>query len=118
MKRMPLQSGEVYAIARYVRVPSSKVRRVLKQIEGKSYKEALVILKFLPYVVCQPIIKVLCSAHSNAVNNKGLGDLSLVVKSAFVNQGPTMKNFRARAKGKSFRILKRTSHVTVILSAS
>lgn len=118
MKRIPFQSGEVYAVARYVRIPSSKVRRVLKQIEGKSYKEALIVLKFLPYVACQPIIKVLCSAYSNAVNNKGLDDLNLVVKSAFADQGPTMKNFRARAKGKSFRILKRTSHITIVLSAS
>jgi large subunit ribosomal protein L22 len=95
----------------------SKIRRVLTQIQGKSYSDALLILEFLPYTSCEPIIKVLRSAAANAKNNLGFDEKNLIVKSAFANQGPTMKRFRPRAQGRAYRILKATSHITIILSA-
>ena len=64
-----LQNNEVRAVSKYIRMSPSKVRRVLRQIQGKSYKDALVLLEFMPYASCAPIIKVLRSATANAKNN-------------------------------------------------
>ena len=66
MKTISLQSNEARAVSKYIRMSPSKIRRVLKQIQGKSYKDALILLNFLPYASCQPIIKVLRSAAANA----------------------------------------------------
>ena len=96
-----LQTNEVRAISKYVRMSPSKVRRVLRQIQGKTYPEALTLLEFMPYASCEPIIKVLRSAAANAKNNFGLDETNLIVKSAFANQGPTMKRFRPRAQGRA-----------------
>ena len=87
----------------------SKVRRVLRQIHGKTYLEALLLLEFMPYASCAPIIKVLRSATANAKNNFGLDETKLIVKSAFADQGPTMKRFRPRAQGRAYKIQKLTS---------
>ena len=65
---------------------------------------------------CEPIIKVLRSAAANAKNNMGLDESKLIVKSAFADQGPVMKRFRPRAQGRAYRILKFTSHITVIVA--
>ena len=93
------------------------MRRVLRQIQGKSYKDALILLEFMPYASCEPIIKVLRSAAANARNNMNLDETNLVVKSAFADQGPVMKRFRPRAQGRAFRILKYTSHITIVMSS-
>ena len=112
-----LQNNEVRAVAKYVRMSPSKVRRVLRQIQGKTYPEALSLLEFLPYSSCLPIIKLLRSAIANARNNFGYEENRLIVKSAFVNQGPTLKRFRPRAQGRAFRIKKRTSHITIVIAS-
>ena len=75
------------------------------------------ILEFMPYASCAPIIKVLRSATANARNNFGLDEKALVVKSAFADQGPTMKRFRPRAQGRAYRILKATSHITIVMGS-
>jgi large subunit ribosomal protein L22 len=93
----------------------SKVRRVLRQIQGKTYPEALLLLEFLPYAACSPIIKVLRSATANGRNNFGYDETKLIVKSAFADKGPTMKRFRPRAQGRAFRIQKHTTHITIIM---
>ena len=111
-----LQSNQVIAIAKYVRRGPNKLRRILRQIKGKSYEEALIILEFLPYASCEAIIKVLRSAAANAKNNMGLDESKLIVKSAFADQGPVMKRFRPRAQGRAYRILKFTSHITIIVA--
>lgn len=111
-----LQKNEVRAISKNVRMSPSKIRRVLKQIQGKTYPEALQLLEFMPYASCSPIIKVLRSATANARNNVGYDEAKLVVKSAFADQGPTMKRFRPRAQGRAFRIQKRTSHITIVMA--
>jgi large subunit ribosomal protein L22 len=110
-----MQKNEIRAISKYVRMSPSKIRRVLRQIKGKTYSEALLILEFMPYASCAPIIKVLRSATANARNNFGLDEKKLVVKSAFADQGPTMKRFRPRAQGRAYRILKATSHITIVM---
>ena len=112
-----LQNNEVKAVSKYIRMSPSKVRRVLRQIQGKSYKDALILLEFMPYASCEPIIKVLRSAAANARNNMNLDETNLVVKSAFADQGPVMKRFRPRAQGRAFRILKYTSHITIVMSS-
>lgn len=117
MKTISVQPNEARAVSKYIRMSPSKIRRVLRQIQGKSYKDALIILEFLPYASCEPIIKVLRSAAANAKHNKGFNETNLTVKSAFANQGPTMKRFRPRAQGRAYRILKATSHITIILAA-
>ena len=110
-------NNEVRAVSKYIRMSPSKVRRVLLQIQGKSYKEALILLEFMPYASCEPIIKVLRSAAANARNNMNLDETELVVKSAFADQGPIMKRFRPRAQGRAYRILKATSHITIVMAS-
>jgi large subunit ribosomal protein L22 len=110
-----MQKKEIRAVSKYVRMSPSKIRRVLRQIQGKTYSEALLLLEFMPYASCVPIIKVLRSATANARNNFGLDEKNLVIKSAFADEGPTMKRFRPRAQGRAYRILKATSHITIVM---
>ena len=117
MKTISVQQNEARAVSKYIRMSPSKIRRVLRQIQGKSYRDALLILEFLPYSSCEPIIKVLRSAAANAKHNKGFDEKNLIVKSAFANQGPTMKRFRPRAQGRAYRIQKATSHITIIVAS-
>jgi large subunit ribosomal protein L22 len=109
-------SNEVKAIARYVRMSPYKVRRVLDQIRGRSYQEALIILRFMPYKSCEPIVKVLRSAAANAEHNRGLNPASLVVSKAFADGGPSLRRFRPRAQGRAFQIRKPTSHLTLAVA--
>ena len=112
-----MQKNEIRAVSKYVRMSPSKIRRVLRQIQGKTYSEALLLLEFMPYSSCAPIIKVLRSATANARNNFGKDEKKLVIKSAFADQGPTMKRFRPRAQGRAYRILKATSHITIVMES-
>jgi len=110
-----MQKNEIRAVSKYVRMSPSKIRRVLRQIQGKTYSEALLLLEFMPYASCAPIVKVLRSAAANAKNNFGLEEEKLSIKSAFADQGPTMKRFRPRAQGRAYRILKATAHITIVI---
>ncbi|RMF28402.1 MAG: 50S ribosomal protein L22 [Cyanobacteria bacterium J083] len=107
---------EVKAIARYIRMSPSKVRRVLDQIRGRSYREALIILEFMPYKACEPVTKVLRSAVANAENNAGLDPATLVVSKAYADGGPVLKRFRPRAQGRAYQIRKQTCHITVAVA--
>ena len=108
--------NEVKAIARYIRMSPSKVRRVLDQIRGRSYREALIILEFMPYRACEPILKVLRSAVANAEHNEGLNPADLVVSKAYADGGPVLKRFRPRAQGRAYQIRKPTCHITVAVA--
>ncbi|MGL5804395.1 MAG: 50S ribosomal protein L22 [Xenococcaceae cyanobacterium] len=108
---------EVKAIARYIRMSPNKVRRVLDQIRGRSYREALIILEFMPYKACDPILKVLRSAVANAEHNAGLDPATLVVSRAFADGGPTLKRYRPRAQGRAYQIRKPTCHITVAVAS-
>lgn len=116
MSKTLLQDNEFLAVSKYVRMGPNKVRRVLRQITGKSYAEALLLLEFLPYASCEPIIKVLRSAVANAKDRSGADESKLIIKQAFANQGPVMKRFRPRAQGRAYRILKPTSHITIVVA--
>jgi len=110
-----MQKNEIRAVSKYVRMSPSKIRRVLRQIQGKTYSEALLLLEFMPYASCAPIIKTLRSTVANAKNNFGLDEKTLIIKSAFTDKGPTMKRFRPRAQGRACKILKATSHITIVM---
>ena len=109
-------TAEVKAIARYIRMSPFKVRRVLDQIRGRQYREALIILEFMPYKACEPILKVLRSAVANAEHNSGLDPADLVVSKAYADGGPTLKRFRPRAQGRAYQIHKPTCHITIAVA--
>ena len=103
-------------MARYVRVTPRKARRVVDMIRGMPAEEAQAVLRFAPQAASAPVRKVLDSAIANAGQVSSLGASSLVVSRAWVDEGPTLKRFRPRAQGRGYRIEKRTSHITVIVS--
>jgi large subunit ribosomal protein L22 len=115
-KNTETSANEVKATAKFVRVAPRKARLVVDQIRNKSCEKALEILQFSEVAAAQPVAKVLRSAMANAENNNGLHAHDLVVKAAFVDEGPTLKRFRPRAKGSASRINKRTSHITVVVA--
>jgi|SRR5579859_1107021 len=108
---------EARAKARYVRVTPRKARRVVDMIRGLPADQAQAVLQFAPQQASDPVAKVLASAIANADAMSGRGDRDLLwVRRAWVDEGPTLKRFRPRAQGRGYRILKRTSHITVIVS--
>jgi large subunit ribosomal protein L22 len=109
------EKQNIKAVSKYIRISPTKVRRVLDQIRGRSYQEALMILEFLPYKACDPIWRVLNSAAANAQNNLNLKKQNLFIKKIFADQGPTLRRMRPRAQGRGYKILKPTCHITVIL---
>ena len=107
---------EAKAIARYVRVSPRKARVVVDTIRGKSVVAARETLAFEERTMAEVVLKVLNSAVANAEHEHHVRPESLVVKSCYVDEGPTLKRFRPRAKGSASRINKRTSHITVIVA--
>ncbi|MFC4075409.1 50S ribosomal protein L22 [Salinithrix halophila] len=111
-----MEATQAKAVARHVRIAPRKARLVIDLIRGKSVGEALAILKFTPRAASPIIEKVLKSAIANAEHNYEMNPENLVVETALVDEGPTMKRFRPRAMGRASRINKRTSHITVVVS--
>ena len=107
---------EAKAIARYVRVSPRKARIVVDQVRGKDVIADQEILAFNERAISEVVAKVVNSAAANAQDRFGLRPESLVIKAAYVDEGPTMKRFRPRAKGAASKIRKRTSHITVIVA--
>ena len=112
---------EARAIARHVRVTPQKARRVVDLIRGKNATDAVSVLRFAPQGAAEPVRKVLESAIANArvkadQTAERFDERELVVASAFVDEGATMKRFRPRAQGRAGRINKRTSHITVVVT--
>lgn len=104
---------EAKAIAKYIRIAPRKIRVVMDLIRGKDVSEAFAILKFTPKVGADVIEKVLKSAVANAEHNLDLNVDKLYISSCCVDQGPTLKRIHPRSRGQAFKILKRSSHVTV-----
>ena len=104
------------ATLRYARISPQKCRLVADQIRGKPVGKALEILQFSPKKAAHLVRKVLESAIANAEHNEGADVDELKVSTIYVNEGPTQKRIRARAKGRANRILKRTCHITVRVS--
>jgi large subunit ribosomal protein L22 len=105
------------ARVRYLRITPMKTRRVVDMIRGLPAAEAQAVLQFSPQAASEPVGKVLAAAIANAQHNFALDPSTLVVTEAYVDEGPTLKRFRPRAQGRAYRIRKRTSHVTVVVTA-
>ena len=104
-----------YASARFVRITPLKARRVVNMVRGMPVQDALNTLQFAPQAASETVYKVLASAVANAETTEGLDASSLVLTKAMVDEGPTMKRWRARAQGRASRINKRTSHITLVV---
>ena len=103
------------AVVKHVRMSSGKVALVLDLIRGRGYNEAVAILENTDKAASEVILKAVRSAGANAENNLGLSKDDLFVAETYSAQGPTLKRLMIRARGRADRILKRTSHITVIL---
>ena len=106
---------ESKAVARYVRVSPRKARLVMDQIRGKKVEEALTLLSFASQRVAKILIKLINSAVANAQQRSDIDVDRLYIEKIFADEGPILKRFRPRAMGRATRILKRTSHLTVVL---
>lgn len=104
------------AVAKYIRISPRKVRQVVDLIRGKKVGEALAILKFTPQRSAGAIAKVVKSAAANAEHNFEMDKDALYISEAFVDQGPSLKRFKPRAMGRADAIMRRTSHITVVVS--
>jgi len=107
---------QVRAVAKYIRTSPRKMRLVADMIRGKSAQEAWNILEFTPKRATGPMKKVLESAIANAQNNNELSPETLRVWRVMVDEGPTLKRFRPRARGRASAIKKRTCHITVVVA--
>ena len=106
---------EARAKARYVRVTPRKARRVVDMIRGMPAEEAQAVLPFAPQAASDPVYKVFASVAANAEQTHNLRRDDLFISAAFVDEGVTMRRIRPRAKGSASRILKRSSHITVVV---
>ena len=107
---------EVVAKARYVRISARKVRVVADQIRGKGYEQAEALLSFSPRGASVPMLKLLRSAGANAENNLDLDPEDMLINRIAVDEGPTMRRYRPRARGRATRIEKRSCHITLSLT--
>jgi large subunit ribosomal protein L22 len=111
-----VETRTVRAQAKWVRTSARKARLVAEHIRGRSVPEARTVLAFTPRAAARELEKVLASAVANAEANHGMSGDELVVQTAIVDEGPTLKRWRARARGRVARIKKRTCHITVLLA--
>jgi large subunit ribosomal protein L22 len=107
---------EVRAVTKYAKIAPQKARQVARLLQGKKAAEALGVVELIPRKAARLMEKTLCSAIANAENNYDLDKGGLIVKEAIVGAGPTMRRYRAKARGMAGRIRKRTSHLTIVLS--
>nr|YP_010499546.1 ribosomal protein L22 [Balanites aegyptiaca]UWT58832.1 ribosomal protein L22 [Balanites aegyptiaca] len=106
---------QAYALGQHIYMSADKARRVIDQIRWRSYEEALMILELMPYRTCYSILKLVYSAAANASHNKGLNKANLFICKAEVNESTTMNKFKPRARGRNFKIKKRTCNITIVL---
>nr|WKT06308.1 ribosomal protein L22 [Interfilum sp. SAG 2147] len=103
------------AVLRGVTMSPHKVRRVLDQVRGRTYLEAILLLEFLPYRAKRPVLQAVYAAGANAKNNFGLERAEICISSAWVDQGPKMRRFQPRAQGRAYPIAKPTCNITVFV---
>lgn len=106
---------EVFAHVKFVRMSPRKVKLVCDMIRGKDVKTAAALMSQTSKAACEPMAKLLKSAIANAENNFNMDKKNLYVAECFVCPGPMLKRIRPRAQGRAFRVMKRTSHVTMVL---
>jgi large subunit ribosomal protein L22 len=116
MAGTPNTDTRVKAQARWVRMPARKARLVLDNVRGRTVPEARTVLAFTPRAAAREIDRVLASAVANAESAHGLDGDELVIVAAYADEGPTLKRWRARARGRVNRIRKRTCHITVVVA--
>ena len=109
---------ETKAVAKYIRISPQKARLVADVVRGKDVETAITTLRFMPKKAAKIIRKIVESAVANADQNETIDVDTLYVKDIFVDGGPMLKRFRPRAQGRATRILKRTSHITVVVAES
>ena len=112
---------QALAKVRHIRITPMKARRVVNLIRGKQAADAMAILKFAPQQASEPIFKLVQAAVANAkvkadASNTFFSEDDLFVSEAFVDEGTTLKRFQPRAQGRAFQILKRTSHITIVVA--
>ncbi len=107
---------EVRAVEKNIRISAQKVRLVLDTVRGKPVPEALAVLRFLPQRAAKPVAKAVKSAAANAENNFNMDPDDLVITRAAADEGRTLKRWRPRARGRVNQILKRSSHITVVVA--
>ena len=107
---------EIRAKQRYARISPQKVRMLADAIKGKPAEAAINALKFMPQKSAAIVEKIVRSAVANADQNTSIDVDELIVRNLIVDQGPSLKRFKARARGRGSRILKRTAHITVVLA--
>jgi large subunit ribosomal protein L22 len=107
---------EVRAVSKYVRISPNKVRKLVDDIKGQPVESGLQKLKFMPQKAASILEKIIRSAVANADANADVDIDLLVIRNITADQGPTLKRWKARARGRGTRVLKRTSHITVILA--
>jgi len=107
---------EVRAVSKYVRMSAQKVRLVADLVRGMEVEEALTLLRFTPKAAAEPVSKAIASAAANAEENQGLSYDELVVSQIMVDEGPTLRRGRPGARGRFKPILKRGSHITVVVA--
>ena len=107
---------EVRAVSKYVRISPRKVHKVIGAVKGKSVESGIQTLKFMPQKAASILEKIVRSAVANADHNAGVDIDLLVIRNITADQGPSLKRWKARARGRGTRILKRTSHITVTLA--
>jgi len=105
---------ETYALSQHIYISAHKARRVMDQIRGRSYKETLQILEIMPYRACYPIFQLVYSA-ANASYKMGFNKAALVISQAEVNEGTTVKKLTHRARGRSYSIIRKLCHITIVL---
>lgn len=107
---------QVRAVAKYIRISPQKVRRVIDAVKGQPVELGLNTLKFMPQKAARILEKTIRGAVANADQTPDMDVDALVIENITADQGPTLKRFKARARGRGTRILKRSSHITVILA--
>lgn len=105
------------ATTKYIRTSQEKSRRVLQQIQGKNYNDAMLLLKFMPYRICTIITKTLKSAFNNIKHKlpEDIDKKQVKIVDAYANKGPILKRFQPRAQGRAFPIRKPTCHIVIKL---
>nr|YP_009994353.1 ribosomal protein L22 [Cuscuta africana]QNP08506.1 ribosomal protein L22 [Cuscuta africana] len=109
------KTTEVYALGEHISMSAEKARRVIDQIRGRSYEEALIILELMPYRAGYPIFKLVYSAASNARYTMSSDEANLVISQAEVNEGTARKKLKPRARGRSYPIKRLTCQITIVL---
>jgi len=106
----------VQAVARYVRISPQKVRLVLDQVRGRGVEEALALLRFMPQRAARPVAKLIRSAAANAEDRYGLSPDELYIARIYADDGPRLRRYRAGARGRVKPRVRRSAHITVVLS--